>query len=216
MEIGMKLPEDCWKGVEEAGVRELESRGGQLGGVRAGAGEEDFVCHLSESEAEGKGWDGEKGRPMEMGGQRSGELLVRQWVGGGDVDGSSDLLRIEQEEDGGQGVWHGDPAHVLTTVAELAAEAEAEEGEHTGEGATRVIADDNAEPQKEHADAGVNRGFCRGFPLAAKIGEEADAERGGFVDEFAAAIAVNAGGRSNKQCFGRLAKAGEGGGECAG
>ena len=92
--MGMKLPEDRRKGVEEAGVGELESRGGEFRGIRAGAGEQDFVRHFSESEAEGKGGDGEKGRPVKMRGQSTSELIVRYRVGGGEVDGAGDGLGL--------------------------------------------------------------------------------------------------------------------------
>ena len=99
--LGLDLSKDGGKGMEEAGVGELESRSGEFGGVGAGAGEEDFVGHFAESEAKGKGWNREKGRTVELGGEGAGELIVRNRVGGGDVDGAGDAGRVEKEEDAG-------------------------------------------------------------------------------------------------------------------
>ena len=45
---------------------ELEAGGGELGGVGAGAGEQDLVGHFTEGEAESEGGDGEKSRAMEL------------------------------------------------------------------------------------------------------------------------------------------------------
>ena len=99
--LGLDLSKDGGKGMEEAGVGELESRSGEFGGVGAGAGEEDFVGHFAESKAECKGWNREKGRTVELGGEGAGELIVRNRVGGGDVDGAGDAGRVEKEKDGG-------------------------------------------------------------------------------------------------------------------
>ena len=77
-------------------------------------------------------------------------------------------------------------------------------------------AENDAEAEMEDADAGVDGGLGGGLPLLAEIGEKAGAERRGFVDELVAAIAVDADGRGNKEHSGRMAEAGEGGGEGAG
>jgi len=43
--------------VNEAGVGELEAGSGELGRVGAGTREQEFVCHFTESQAEGEGWN---------------------------------------------------------------------------------------------------------------------------------------------------------------
>ena len=63
------LAEQSGEGVNKAGVGELESCGGELGGVGANAGEQDFVGHFTERQAESECWDGEKCRTVELSGE---------------------------------------------------------------------------------------------------------------------------------------------------
>ncbi len=104
----------------------------------------------------------------------------------------------------------------MTSIAELAAETEAEEGKQTREGASGASAENHAEAKVEDANAGVDSGLGGGFPLLAEIGEKAGAEGRGFVDKLVAAIAVNTCGRGDKERLWRTAEAGKGGGEGAG
>ena len=78
------------KSVDKAGVGELESGGGKPGGIGAGAGEEDFVGHFAEGEAEGEGGDGEKCGAMKVGSEGAGELGVGDRVGCGEVEGAGE------------------------------------------------------------------------------------------------------------------------------
>jgi hypothetical protein len=80
---GSCLSEKGWQGVYEAGVGKLESGGRELGGVGAGAREQDLVGHFTKGEAEGKGGDGEKRRAVELGGKCARELIVRNRIRGG-------------------------------------------------------------------------------------------------------------------------------------
>jgi hypothetical protein len=211
---GKGLMKDCEQGVDEAGVGELESGGGELGGVGAGAGKDSFIGHFAEGESEGEGGDGEQGGAMELGGEGAGELGVGDRVRGGEVERAGEGGGFEKEGDGGESVGEGDPAHELTAAAEPATEAEAEDGEQAREGS--FAAEDNAEAEVENADAGVKSGLSGGFPLPAEIGEKAGAGAGSFVEEFVAAVAVDSDGGGDEERLGRTAEAGEAGGKGAG
>lgn len=206
---------DGGEGVDEAGVSEAESGGGQFGGVGASAGEQDFVCHFAECQAEGEGGNGEKGRAMELGGKGEGELRVRDRIRGGEVEGAGGGGGIEEVQNGGESVGKRDPAHELTSAAEPAAETEAKNGEEAREGAG-AESEDDAEAEVEDADAGVDCGLGSGFPLLAEIGEKAGTRAGGFVEKFVAAVAVDSDRRGDKEHLGRMAQAGQGSGEGAG
>jgi hypothetical protein len=80
--------EDGRQGVDDGGVAELETGGGESGGIGATAGKEGFVGHFAEGEAESEGRDGEKGGAMELLGESAGELGVGDGVGRGEVEGT--------------------------------------------------------------------------------------------------------------------------------
>jgi len=205
---------DGGEGMDEARVGELESGGGEPGGVDAGAGEQELVDHGAEGEAKGEGRDRENGRAMEQAGQDSGKLGVGDGVGRGEVHGAGEILRVKQEEDSGKDIGERDPAHELAAAAETASEAETEDGQQTGEGAG-TGAEDDTEAKMENADAGVDSGLSGRFPFLAKIGEKTGAGERGFVEEGFAAVAVDANGGGDEERFWGTAEAGQGGGEDA-
>ncbi len=194
---------------------ELEAGGGELGGVGAGAGEEDFIGHFTACQAESEAWDREKCRAVELGGECANELLICGWIGGREVNGAGESRRVEEKQDGSRSVLERDPAHVLMSAAEPATEAEAEEGEHPGESAL-ARAEDNTEAEMEDTDAGIDGGFGCCFPMLTALGEKTGAEGRGFVDEFVAAIAVNACCRGDEERPGWMAEAGKCSGKGAG
>jgi len=205
---GFCLAEQSGEGVNEAGVGELEAGSGELGRVGAGTREQDFVSDFTEGQAESEGWDGEESRAVELGSEGACELGVRGRIGRSEVNGAFESGRVEEEKDGGQGVGERDPAHVLTTVAEPATQAEAEDGQQTRECAICGV-EYNAEAEVEDADASVDGGPGCCLPLLAALGQKTGAERRGFVEELVAAIAVNAGGRGDKERPGRMAEVGK-------
>ena len=153
---------------------------------------------------------------MELVGEGACELRVGDRIWGGEVDGTFDVRGIDEEEGGGDSVWEGDPAHVLTAVAELAAEAETEDRQEAGEGASAAGTENYAESKVEDSDAGVDGGLGGSFPMLAQFGEKAGAEGRGLVDELVAAIAVDAGGGGYQESLWWVAEAGKGGGEGGG
>jgi len=180
MQCDLHLSEDGGEGVNEARVCELESSGGEFGGVGSGTGEKNFVGHFAEGEAECKGGDCEKGRAMELSGKGARELCVGGRVGRSEVDGTSKGVGLKKKEDSSEGVGERDPAHVLTAVADLASESKTKDGEQTRKGA--IGPEDDSEAEMKDADAGVNRWLSGGLPLLAGIGEKSGADGRCFVD----------------------------------
>lgn len=193
----------------------MEAGSDEFGGVGAGACEEGFIGHFAESEAESGGWDGKDCRTMDGAGEFEGELSVGDGIGCSEVDWARDGGSLSQEEDGGDGVAETDPTHPLGTGAERAAKAEAEDGEHAGKRAGAWSYDDT-EAEMDNANARIDGGFGGGFPLPAEVGEEAGAETGGFVEELAGAIAVDADGRGDKERLRRIPESGKQAGEGSG
>jgi len=98
------------------------------------------------------------------------------------------------------------------SITEPATQAEAENGQETRK-CTGTGVEHNPEAQVEDSNAGVDSGLGRGFPLLTAVGKKACAKGRGFVKEFVAAIAINAGGRGDKEQPGRMAEAGKSSGE---
>jgi len=80
--------EDGGEGVDDGGVAELETGGGESGGIGSTAGKEGFVGHLTEGQAESGGGNREEGGAMELLGESAGELGVGDGVGRGEVEGT--------------------------------------------------------------------------------------------------------------------------------
>ena len=142
-------------------------------------------------------------------------MLICGGIGRGDVDGACESRRVEKKEDGGQGIGKGDPTYVLTSAAEPATQAEAEDGEHARE-RSALCAEYDTKAEMKDTDACVDGGPGCSFPMLTARGEKTGAEGRGFVEEVIAAIAVYADGRSDQERAGGMAKAGEGSGKGAG
>src|SRR6185369_933008 len=90
----------------------------------------------------------------------------------------------------------GDPAHPLVARADWAAEADAEWREHLRQSSAGG-GQDYAEAEVNDARSVAGERLGRGFPGAADVGEEAGAFTARLVEDFVAAVAVDAdcGGR---------------------
>lgn len=131
----------------------MEAGGAKASRMDAGAREEGFVGHLTQGKAQGKrrGW--EYGGAMDGAGQGLREAGIGHRVGGGDIDGTGEILGVQCEKGGGDGVSERDPTHPLTARAEPSAKAEAEEGQHFCECAGTGMEND-AEAEMNDANAG--------------------------------------------------------------
>ena len=199
----------------DGGVGESESGGGELRWVDAGAGEESFVGHFAEGQAEGEVWRAEDGRSMDGLGEGAGELRVGDGVWGGEIDRAGEGRGIEKKQDCGDRVFEADPAHPLLAGAERATEAETEDGKHFGECAGAAT-DDDTKAEMDDADAGLDGRLGGGFPLPANIGQKTGAGGGSIVEQLIFTVAVDPGGRSNQQCLWRVAQLRERAGESVG
>ena len=111
------------KGLGDGGVRELEAGSEEPGGNGAGTGEECFIGHLTQGQAQGKGRRGQHSGAVNGCCQGAGELGISDRVGRGEVDGTGKGFCVQDEEDGGDHVVEADPGHPLPAGAERAAEA---------------------------------------------------------------------------------------------
>lgn len=164
--------EGCVESLGDGGVGELKAGGDEPGGVDAGAGEQGFIGHFSEGEAEGKGRRRQNGRAMDGVGEGTGELGIGDGAGSGEIDRAGDGRGLKKEKDGGDGVGEADPAHPLPAGTERTAEAEPEDGKHFCKRAV-AGADDDAKSQMNDADAGLDGWLGSGLPLPADAGQEA-------------------------------------------
>ena len=166
--------EGCVESMGDGGVGESETGRGEFGRVDAGAGEESFVGHFAEGEAEGEGWGGQDGGAMDGLGKGVRELGVGDGVWGGEIDRAGKGWGLEKKQDCGYGVLEADPAHPLLAGAERSAETQAEKGKHFGE-CTFAATDDDTKAKMHDADAGLDGRLGGVLPLLADVGQETGA-----------------------------------------
>jgi hypothetical protein len=119
------------------------------------------------------------------------------------------LRRGESELKGADHVVERDPAHALAAVADLAAEAQLEGGEHLLQRAT-FGAQDDADACVDDTDAGVARRLAGRFPFLAHLCEKIIARRRCFGEQFIAPTAVVANRRGAHERARAIRRGGDG------
>jgi len=97
------------KGLRDSGVRELEPRSEEPGGNGAGAGEQSFIGHLPQGQAQSKGRRGQHSGAVEGCREGAGELAVGDRVRRGEVDGAGNGWCLKDEQNRGDHVVEADP-----------------------------------------------------------------------------------------------------------
>jgi len=114
---------------------------------------------------------------MEGASECAGELGVGDGGRGGEIHGAGECRGFEKKENGSNDVVEADPAHPLSAGAERSAKTEPEDGKHTRE-STGAWSECHREAEVNDTGPGSCIVMRGGFPLLAKIGDEAGARCG--------------------------------------
>ena len=146
---------------------------------------------------------------MQQAAERFGQFAIGDRVGRNEVDRADQRFVGHDVNDRRDHVVDRDPAHELTSVADLAAQPLAERAEHLLERAA-LGAEHDAEPQQHDAQTLILlRGHGRRLPIAANLGQKAAAGLALFGQQLVAAVAVIADGRRAQKSLGRILQPGQ-------
>jgi hypothetical protein len=196
------------QGLGQGGGAELVPGLLQSPGRDPGAGQQ-FDGGLAHGQAQRRGGHPQPGQvpAARGGGERGGELGVRDRGRGGEVDRAADVLAAEQERERGDLVGQRDPAHDLAAGGEPGQDPQPGQREHPGE-QPAARREDQAAARVHDPDAGVGGRLGGRLPVPDQASEEGLPGRRGLVDLASASVAVPADGRGRHQGGRRRAELG--------